>query len=325
MRRTLLILGLVVATGLAVLWATGALAALERAAAAAQRDVQNALAGAIRAIRRGDPGAVAALMALCFGYGFVHAAGPGHGKMLVGAYGLARRVRLGPLAAIAVVSSLAQATVAVAVVYAGVLLLGLTRERLVGLSEAYLTPLGYAMVATLGLWLGWRGWRGVAAARKRSHRHPIPAEVAQAGHAASHAAPDARHHGHARHSHSHADDCACGHAHGPSVEDMSRVTGLRDAAALVASIAIRPCTGALFLLILTVQLGIGTVGIMGAYAMGLGTATVTLAVAGLAVWSREGALAALPRAGLARALPIFELGAGLVIAAVAVSLLIGAL
>ena len=98
------------------------------------------------------------------------------------------------------------------------------------------------------------------------------------------------------------------------------MTNMREALALIAGVAARPCTGALFLLVLTWQMGIGAAGIAGTFAMGLGTAFVTVAVAGLSVWAREGMLAALSDGWIARALPVLELAAGLVIAAISISL-----
>lgn len=302
MRRAFLILGLAIGAALAVLWATGGLVLVERLAADAQRQVQGTLAGAIRALKAGQPGALAALLALCFGYGVVHAAGPGHGKLLIGAYGLGSRVRLGPLAVIAVLSSLAQAATAVALVYAGVWLLGWTRERMVGVAEDALLPVSHAAIAGIGLWLAWRGWRA------------LPRRAAQP------AVPHA--HDHHHHDHPDHDHAACGHRHGPTLEEVSQVSGLRDAALLIGGIALRPCTGSLFLLILTWQMGIGAAGVLGAFAIGLGTAAVTLLVAGLSVWTREGAIAALPGSGLARALPLAQIAAGGVIALVALQLLV---
>jgi len=285
MRRALILTGLPVAVLLGLLWLAGGCDGLLRAAVAAQREAQDALAGAVRAIRAGQPGAVLGLMGVSFGYGVLHAVGPGHGKALIGAYGLARRVPVLRLSVLALLSSLAQAAVAVALVYGAVAVLGLTRQAATGLAEGAVPVIGNLMIAGLGLWLLARGIAGLRRrAGPRGHDH-----------------------------HDHGADCGCGHAHGPSVDQVERLTGWRDAALLVAGIALRPCSGALFLLILTWQLGIGAAGVAGAFAMGLGTALVTLAVAVLAGWAREGALQRLSGGALTRALPLAEAGFGAVI------------
>lgn len=306
MQRRLTILGLAVAAVLGLLWALGALDGLRLWAEAGQRDVQNALAGAVRRLRAGEAGALAALLAVGFGYGFFHAVGPGHGKLLIGSYGVARRVRLLPLAAIALASSLAQAAVAVGLVYGFVFALGWTRERVEGMTAEVMAPISYAAIAGIGLWLVLRGARGL--------RRQVVAVAAQG------AALGA---GHGHHHHDAA--CGCGHAHGPSPEQVAGVASFRDAALLVAGVAMRPCSGALFLLILTWKMGIAAAGIAGVFAMGFGTALVTIVVAALSVWAREGALASLPGAGIARALPLLELTAGALVALVSVQLLVQSL
>lgn len=299
MPRALILLGAGLGVGFVLLWAMGGLDGFTAWAAASQHEAQNALARAIRTLRAGEPGVLLALLTVCFAYGFFHAAGPGHGKVLIGGYGVARRVRMLPLMAVAVASSLAQATTAVILVYAGVFVLGLTRETMVGLTEDIFAPASYAAIGLIGLWLAWRGLQAfVKIGRLDPHDHP-----------------------HCQHVH--AD--SCGHAHGPDPAQVAALTGWRDTLILIAGIAIRPCTGALFLLILCWRMGIDAAGIAGAYAIGLGTATITVAVAFMAVWAREGAMNALAEGRLARAAPLIELGAGLTVAVLSAVMLRAAL
>ncbi len=294
MRRGVMLAGLALVVTLGALWAFGALGGLAGWLEGAQRVAQERLAGAIRALRRGEPGALAAFWGLCLAYGVLHAAGPGHGKLVIGGYGVARRVPVGRLAGLAVVSSLAQAAVAVALVYGLVAALGLQRGAVEGAAEDWVTPIGHAMIAGLGLWLVWRGLRGLRRQGHGDHHHDHPGHV-------------------------HGPDC--GHAHGPSLEEVEGVRSWRDAALLVAGIAMRPCSGALFVLIVTWQLGIALSGVAGAFAIGIGTALVTVGVALMAVWAREGALAGLGGSRVGRALPVLELVAGAALAVAALGLL----
>jgi ABC-type nickel/cobalt efflux system permease component RcnA len=345
MRRTLMLTGLALVAGLGLLWLTGALDGVARWVASAQRAAQDQLAGAIRALRAHEPGALMAFWAVCLGYGVLHAAGPGHGKLIIGGYGVARRVPVGRLAGLALISSLAQAAVAVALVYALVAVLGLTRGAVETAAEDWVTPVGHAMIAGLGLWLVWRGIGGLRRQAEEEGGHSVPA-VAGGGHnhdhhdnahhthhdhhhdqdyhhAHDHGHEHNAHHDHGHHGHDtgHVHGPDCGHAHGPTIEEVEGVRSFRDALALVAGIALRPCSGALFVLVLTWQLGIAMAGVVGAFVMGLGTAAVTIGVAVMAVWSREGAFAALPQGRVARAIPVVELGLGGVIAAAALGLL----
>ena len=284
------------------LWGFGGSAQVGRFATDNQHQVQNAMAGALRRLKAGDYAALTALWGLCFAYGFFHAAGPGHGKLVIGGYGLGRRVPMGRLAGLAVGSSLAQAAAAVILVYAGLFILGWTREQMQGLADTTMSHISNAAIAGIGAWLLWRGLRAVW--RLRPTLAPI-ADLSGLGVPIDHV--------HDEH---------CGHAHGPTLDQAAQVRSLRDAVMVIGSIAIRPCTGALFLLILTWRLGIDWVGIIGAFIMGLGTASITVLVAIASVSLRESALMqAASGTGVARMLAVIETLAGALVLALALQML----
>jgi nickel/cobalt exporter len=286
-------LGMLIAAGGLLLWlfGLGGMDLISHWAALQQREAQTALAAGLRAVRAGEPGAWITLMGVCASYGFFHAAGPGHGKLLIGGYGAAARVTALRLSTLAVISSLAQALTAIMLVGAGALVLGWSRARMTDTAEQVLAPASYGAIAMVGLWLAWRGLR-----RVRSVRAAAP--VAEDGTCHS-----------------------CGHAHGPSVDQVASLTSWWDAVVIVVSIAMRPCTGAVFLLILCFGLGIPLAGIVGAMVMGLGTASVTVLVAILAVGTRRSALAGWSGSGAVRAIALIEIVAGAVIAVIATTLL----
>jgi ABC-type nickel/cobalt efflux system permease component RcnA len=274
-KKLTLAAGVLVAAVLAVGWLSGWIDWLTYSAIGAQREFQTALAGAIGRLKAAEPGATLGLVGLCFGYGVLHAAGPGHGKMLVGGYALANRVQAVRLVAIAVAASLAQAATAVVLVYAGVLLFSWTSKQMVGMAEQSMTVASYAGIGAIGLFVGARGLKALAAPREGD------------GHAAA-SHPHGEHGPHPGHG---AHDCDCGHSHGPDLASVQRVRTLRDALPLIAAVAVRPCTGAIFLLILCWRIGADAAGVAGTFAMGLGTAVVTVGAAFLAVTMREGAWA----------------------------------
>ena len=274
------------------LWGLGGSDRIMIAAAEAQRDVQNAMAGALRALRSGEPGALLTLWGLCFAYGFVHAAGPGHGKLMIGGYGAGTRVPARRLAGLAIISSLGQALTAVVLVYAAVFILGWGRAQMTEVADDILAPLSYALIAAVGAWLLTRGLRQLRPAH--DHAHTGEDEVCS----------------------------TCGHAHGPTAAQAEAATSLRDALVVIGSIAIRPCTGALFLLILTWRFGIDWAGIIGAFVMGLGTASITVLVAFAAVGLRESTLQIVSHAAVGRTLAWAQILAGGIVATLAVQLVL---
>lgn len=285
------------------LWPGGGLAQIGQMAAGYQRSFQNEMALTLRATKAGNAGAFWTLLGVCFAYGFFHAVGPGHGKVLIGGYGLGRRVTVWRLGAIALLSSLGQAVTAIVLVQGGLWLFALTRDQMVDTAEDVMAPVSYGAIVLIGLWLLARGAR-------RMLRRPVV-------HAHDH-----------EHAHSHDDGtCShCGHRHAPSVEEVAGLTSLREALLLIAGVAIRPCTGALFVLVITHGMGIAGAGIAGVFAMSVGTAVVTVAVGTGAVSVRYGLLGSVAggpwAAGL---LPLVEMSAGVLVVIGAGGLLLRAL
>ncbi len=280
----------------ALIWLTGSEAWRDLAvwAVAEQRAFQTEMASAVQAIRAGAPGAWLALLAAAGAYGFVHAVGPGHGKFLIGGVGLGTAVSAGRLIAVALVSSLAQALWAIVLVYGGFWLLEASAARVTGLSEAVLAPLSHLAIAAIGAVLAVRGIRALW--RPRAARHAAAAA-----------------HGRA--------NCGCG-GHGHSAHDVARMGSLKEAAAVVFGIAVRPCTGALFLLVIAWQMDIALAGAAAVMVMGLGTAATTMLVAGSSVAARRLVHASSGSLGaLAVAAPSMQLAAGLAIIWFALALL----
>ncbi|EBA07960.1 nickel/cobalt transporter [Sagittula stellata] len=265
-------------------------------AAQAQREIQNTMATGVRAVQRGDAGALPSLCGLTFTYGVVHALGPGHGKVLLGGTALASRAQMRRLTVLTLLSSLGQSLTAILLVLIGIGLIRVTSEQLVGLTEEALAPLSYLFIGSIGLWLAFRGacalWRqrGVQAQHKHGHEH-------------IHAA------------------CGCGHAHGPELSDIREEMSLREMSALVISIAMRPCSGALFLLVICWHFDILPAGIIATFSMGLGTATFNLGVAGAGLGLGRLAMRLDPNGKLSLAAPVMQVFAGLLIVTAVAALL----
>ncbi len=244
--RSYLPLAIVAAAGL-LLWAVVPWGDILAWSANAQRGFQEAMARALRAVQAGEPAAIWALCLATAAYGFVHALGPGHGKVLLGGAALASGATVRRMTVLTVVSSLAQSLSAILAVGGLAVLLGLGTRQLGHLADTWLAPASSAAIAAIGVYLVIRGlrlWR-------------------QTGHT------------------------ACNHAHGPDLRQTEGLTSLRDAAMLIGSIAIRPCTGALFLLVIALRFDVFWIGCLAVVTMGLGTAAFNLLVAWSGVAARR--------------------------------------
>ena len=228
-----------------------------------QQSLQRTLAMSVKGLKSDNPIAGAlTLAALSFLYGILHAVGPGHGKTIISSYVVANEetVRRGVI--ISFIAAALQALTAVALV--SVLLFGLNASGLqINAWSNQLESVSYALIALVGLYLLttqlyrlFSSWRAAPAAHvtleRHGHGHDARAHDHEHGHAHDHAHHDHVHDHH--HAHHHAPGQACDH-----IVDARQLAGpfsWRKVMAVVFSVGIRPCTGAILVLVFAVTQGL---------------------------------------------------------------------
>jgi ABC-type nickel/cobalt efflux system permease component RcnA len=210
-------------------------------------------------------------------------------------------------------SGLMQALVAVAIVGIGALLLNATARNLCG-AERVIEIASYGLIAAFGARLVWskgggfiralRSWRGEVMPQlvpAMAHAHGDHAD-----HGHSHASAHARaahdhddhphhdhHHGHAHHhghdhhhDHGHAGhvhDEHCCHSHGPEPSELAGPGGWSRGLSAILTVGIRPCSGAILVLVFALAQGMFWAGVAATFVMGLGTAITVSTIALVAV------------------------------------------
>lgn len=237
--------------------------AFQRRVQNVQRELHTRLGGAVRRIKTDGMAAAWLLAGLSFLYGVVHAAGPGHGKAVISSYLVAeeRTLRRGVL--LSFLASAAQALCAILIVGLLAVVLGAAGTRIKE-TATWLEQASYAMVAALGLWMTVtqlrRLWLGGPGRASCGHQH------------GEHA------------------DCDHSPGHVLTAKDANRATSFRKAAAVVLAVGLRPCTGAIIVLVFALAQGLFWAGVGATFAMALGTAITVSALAALAVGSKQLAL-----------------------------------
>jgi nickel/cobalt exporter len=247
------------------------------------RDEQQNFYGAMSRAMKGIQGenrwaAAWTLMLLSFAYGVLHAAGPGHGKAVISAWLLATENQLRRGIVVALMSAVVQAMTAIVVVSALIFLVGSAGTATKD-AAAFLESASYALIAAMGGYLLWTAFAGY-----RQRRALVPAQ-ANSG-AVRFEITHPLNAGHV-HVHEHGADCDCGHAHVPTAKDVAGKWSWGKAFSLAFAVGIRPCTGALLVLVFANALGLYWAGIASTFAMAVGTFITVSCVAAVAVYSKK--------------------------------------
>jgi nickel/cobalt exporter len=263
---------------------------------------------------KNDGSALWTLMGISFVYGVFHAAGPGHGKAVISSYLLANDETWRRGVTLSFASALVQSLTAVLIVGVAAVLLGGT-AKMMGQAVRVIEITSYGLIVALGarlLWVKGLGLvRAVAALRNAANDDPRDQPAIGARNCAHHHhARDAdgegvcdhgrsglfRRHDHrgsvhcdtCDHDHPHGHDqepdvLPWGHAHGPEPQGLAGPGGWKRGLSAIVAVGLRPCSGAIILLVFALSQGLLWAGVASAFVMGLGTAITVAAIATLAV------------------------------------------
>ena len=274
-----------------------------------QAEFYRSLTAALSRIKA-DGTAAWLLLSLSFIYGVFHAAGPGHGKAVISSYLVASGDTVKRGVAISFLAALAQAVTAVVFVGLAALVFRATAMAMTTATE-WLEIGSYAAIAVLGVWLIWSKAFGGG---HHHHHHHLPVAAG---------------HDH-QHDHDHAHGAAChGHAHpaAAAAEAAPSRNPLLKAWSTILAVGIRPCSGAIIVLVFALSQGLFAVGIAATFVMALGTGLTVAALAALAVSAKGLALrlAGTQSRFAAGLLRTIEVGGGVVVLLFGILLLGGAL
>ena len=89
------------------------------------------------------------------------------------------------------------------------------------------------------------------------------------------------------HDHAHEDDAsAWGHAHAPEPQELSGPGGWQRGLSAIVAVGLRPCSGAILVLVFALAQGLFWAGVAATFVMALGTAITVAAIATIAVGAR---------------------------------------
>jgi ABC-type nickel/cobalt efflux system permease component RcnA len=166
-----------------------------------------------------------------------------------------------------------------------------------GTAVYWIEIVSFALIALIGARLTFvKGRAFLAALQERLAPRPALAAAGADGMVATvhdhhHHDHDHHHHGHGHHhddhGHGHVHDEHCGHSHGPEPKDLAGPGGWRRGLAAIVAVGLRPCSGAILVLVFTLAQGIFWAGIASTFIMGLGTAISVAVIATLTVTATD--------------------------------------
>lgn len=203
------------------------------------------------------------LLTGAFIYGLLHAVGPGHGKFVVTTWLSTTREKPIVARVVPFLGSLMQGVCAIAFVFILAVGFNLASGDL-SQSRWYIEKVSALFVGGFGIYVLWHTLRGYLRLRRPVSPvihaiHPLDTQAPSSGH-------------------QHSDHCGCGHQHG--VDYDASGGNWKTHLGVILAVGMRPCSGAIMILLFSNALGIISWGIAAVMTMALGTG---LAIVGLSL------------------------------------------
>lgn len=253
-----------------------------------QREINDALSQLLHQAKQNQSGAAWSLIGLSTLYGFLHALGPGHGKIIVTTYLATHPTKVKTSLWITVLSALLQAVVA-CVLVTSLLWIFQASMKQVNQESLNFIKASYGIMILLGIVILLKAMRAFYSLLTQKNQKKSQLNFQSFKHQATGNAASTFIIKPQNHQHDYQEDglCGCGHKHIASQEEINQATHLSEYIAIITSIGIRPCTGAIMVLLFSNVLDIYWLGIVSSFAMSIGTALSTSCIALFTVSGRQ--------------------------------------
>lgn len=246
-----------------------------------QANFHRELVTLVRAIsKEGSAALLWGLITTSFFYGVFHAAGPGHGKAVISAYMLASKAPLRRGISLAFLCAGVQGVMAVLVILVLSQVFSLAGKAMQ--ISRFFEVASFAAVGLIGVWILIRLLRGKSSCGHDHSQDHLHGHSSEHEHLHDHSHRDNHTHDDANSSHRQA---CCVHKEAHDAEEAK--TARRSIWAMTLAVGIRPCTGAILVLLFSLSTGIFEWGLAATFAMSLGTAITVASLAGVSVFVRD--------------------------------------
>ncbi|WP_145589794.1 nickel/cobalt transporter [Yersinia rochesterensis] len=225
-----------------------------------QKSMHQQMAQLLQQVKANPHRAGLALMMFSLIYGVLHAVGPGHGKVVIVTYLATHPAQLKNSLKLTFAASILQGGIAILLV---TVLLGILQlsSRYLHQSSFWLEKGSFLLVIALGVLLCFRAIKRLYHQVKLLKPQKISIQRLQPLSA----------------THVHSESCGCGHRHMPNSQELQAGNDWRTRLAIVLAMGMRPCSGAIMVLLFAKVIGVYWWGILSAIAMAIGTSlTISL-------------------------------------------------